>query len=262
MADKNEQFRTRPIVIGVLPARYGSTRFEGKVLARETGKFLVQHTYEQAKKAKEIDRILIAADDERVKKACDSFGAECVMTSAAHNSGTDRIAQAVANIEADIILNIQADEPEIDPVSLDYITSLMLENPDCPMATLATPFSDIEFIKNPNIVKVILNKNNRAIYFSRSVIPYDRDGGGAGDKKNYLRHLGIYAYRRDFLLKLTTLPQSRLEKIEKLEQLRVIENGFDIFVGKVEHFAEGIDTNEQYQAFAERYKRTINDRKQ
>ncbi|MDD5458334.1 MAG: 3-deoxy-manno-octulosonate cytidylyltransferase [Phycisphaerae bacterium] len=259
MADRNKQFRTGPIVVGVLPARYASSRFEGKVLARETGKFLLQHTYERAKKAKKIDRILVAADDERVKIACDSFGAECVMTSTNHNSGTDRIAEAVANINADIIINIQADEPEIDPVSLDYLTDLMLQNPSCPMATLAAAFSDIETIKNPNVAKVILNENHGAIYFSRSAIPYDRDSGGIGDINNYLRHLGIYAYRRDFLLKLTALPQSRLEKIEKLEQLRVLENGFDIIVGKVEHFAEGIDTKEQYQAFVERYKKATED---
>jgi len=266
------------IVVACIPARYGSTRFPAKVLAKDTGKFLIQHTYERACAAKLLQKVIIAADDERILAAADSFGADCVLTSPDHKSGTDRIAEAVGRVEADIVVNIQADEPEIDPDNIDYAARLLIENPDYPMATLAADFERPELIADPNIVKVIiagsvqpprgrrganrkqlnaerypLNANQgRAIYFSRHPIPYDRDAGGIGETGQYMRHLGIYAYRKDFLLKITKLPQTSLEKAEKLEQLRAIENGFGILVGKVEHTCDGIDTPEQYVAFVKR----------
>ena len=281
-------------IIAVIPARYSSTRLAGKVLLKDTGKFLIQHTYEQASKAKLPDRVIIAADDEKIVAATKSFGAECILTSVNHQSGTDRIAEVVQkiadsgqrtadskNLNAphstlyadDIIVNVQGDEPEIDPANIDKVAKLLVDNPDYPMATLVAPFEKAEDVKNPNIVKVILadsvqrtadNKNlnalrstlnaNLAIYFSRSPIPYDRQSGGIGDVSLYLRHIGIYAYRRDFLLKITTLPQSPLEKTEKLEQLRAIENGYGILVGKIGHTCDGIDTPEQYAEFVKRYK--------
>jgi 3-deoxy-manno-octulosonate cytidylyltransferase (CMP-KDO synthetase) len=244
-------------VLGCIPARLGSTRFANKVLANDTGKFLIQHTYERAMQAKCLDKILIAADDQIVLDACKSFGAPCVMTSVNHQSGTDRIAEAVQNLDTDIIINLQADEPEIDPANIDYLAKLLIENKDCPMATLAAEFSSKTQVVNPNIVKVICDEKGFAIYFSRSVIPYDRESGGVGNVKNYLRHLGIYAYRKDFILKITKLPQSRLEKIEKLEQLRALENGFKILVGKVTHTCDGIDTQEQYRDFVKRYKENM-----
>ena len=169
--------------------------------------------------------------------------------------GTDRIAEAVADIDVDIIVNLQADEPEIDPANIDKVAQLLIDNPDAPMATLAADFKNAAQISDPNIVKVITGKNNQAIYFSRSVIPYDREKSGIGNVKNYLRHLGIYAYRKDFLLKITKLPQTLLEKIEKLEQLRALENGFAILVAKVTHTCDGIDTPEQYAEFVKRYKK-------
>ena len=240
-------------VLACIPARYGSSRFAGKVLAKDTGKFLIQHTYERACLAKLPEKVIIAADDERIAGACESFGGECVLTSVEHNSGTDRIAEAVKNIDAEIIVNVQADEPEIEPKNIDFVAQLLIDHPDAPMATLAADFQNHEQITDPNIVKVITDCNGKAIYFSRSPIPYDRETAGAGKVQQYLRHVGIYGYRKDFLLEITALPQTPLEKIEKLEQLRAIENGFDILVGKVGVVHNGIDTPEQYAEFVKRY---------
>jgi 3-deoxy-manno-octulosonate cytidylyltransferase (CMP-KDO synthetase) len=263
-------------VLVCIPARYGSTRFKGKVLAKDTGKFLIQHAYEQACAAKLPDKVIIAADDKRIADAAKSFGADCILTSPDHKSGTDRIAEAVRNIDVDIVVNLQADEPEIDPANIDAVAQLLIEaqnsklkTQNYQMSTLAADFKTPDQITDPNIVKVVVASDEyresrienrassiealRAIYFSRSVIPYDREKAGIGDVKQYLRHLGIYAYRKDFLLKITALPQTPLEKIEKLEQLRVIENGFSILVGKVKHTCDGIDTTDQYAAFVKRY---------
>lgn len=249
-------------IVACIPARYGSTRLAAKVLAKKTGKFLIQHTYERARLAKLPQQVIIAADDKRIAAAAKSFGAECVMTSKSCRSGTDRIAQAVEKLRCDIVVNIQADEPEVDPASIDKVAKLLVKNPRIPMATLAAPLGSTgspqvetaKQIADPNIVKVIIDKAGRAVYFSRSVIPYDREKNGVGDTKQYLRHLGIYAYRKDFLLKITKLPQSPLEKIEKLEQLRAIENGFEILVGKVKRTCDGIDTPQQYAEFVRRYR--------
>ena len=257
-------------ILAVIPARYSSTRLAGKVLAKDTGKFLIQHTYERACLAKLPDKVIIAADDEKILTAAKSFGAECIMTSPDCPSGTDRIAEATKKLSTipytlspdDIIVNIQGDEPEMDPENIDKVAKLLVDNPDFPMATLVAPFKSVEDIANPNIVKVITSHESRAtrddvaqaIYFSRSPIPYNREKSGIGDINQYLRHLGIYAYRKDFLLKITSLPQSPMEKIEKLEQLRAIENGYGILVDKVEHTCDGIDTPEQYAEFVKRYK--------
>ena len=241
-------------VIACIPARYGSTRFAGKVLAKDTGKFLIQHTYERACLAKLPEKVIIAADDEQVVAAANSFGAECILTSVEHKSGTDRIAEAVRDIDVDIVVNLQADEPEIDAGNIDYLAELLIKNPNYSMATLAAEFKTSEQIADPNIVKAVLDCKGGAIYFSRASIPYDREIAGIGKVGQYLRHIGIYAYRKEFLLKITALPQTPLEKIEKLEQLRAIENGFAILVGKVEHTCDGIDTPEQYAEFVKRQK--------
>ena len=274
-------------VIAVIPARYDSTRFAGKVLAKDTGKYLIQHTYEQACKAKLPEKVILATDDEKVVAAAAEFGAECILTSPDHQSGTDRIAEAVEKIADsgqriadsnekdklnaerctlnahekrytlnadDIVVNLQGDEPEIDPANIDYLARLLMDNPDCPMATLSAEFQTPKQVTDPNIVKVIVGANKQAVYFSRHPIPYDRDAAGVGNVQQYLRHLGIYAYRKGFLLKITSLPQTPLEKIEKLEQLRAIENGYSILVGKVKHTCDGIDTPEQYAEFVKRYK--------
>lgn len=239
-------------VVVVIPARYGSTRFEGKVLAKDTGKYLVQHTYERALSAKNPARVLIATDSEAVMHACAEFGAECIMTSADHESGTDRIAEAVRDINADVVVNLQADEPEIDPHNIDYVASLLWDHPEADMATLVARFDRPDQITDPNVVKVVLDDRGRAIYFSRSVIPYDRQAAGVGDTSHYLRHMGIYAFRKAFLTTFTQLEQGALERIEKLEQLRAIERGYSVITGRVAHAWEGIDTPQQYEAFVKR----------
>jgi 3-deoxy-manno-octulosonate cytidylyltransferase (CMP-KDO synthetase) len=275
-------------VVVCIPARYGSTRFAAKVLAKDTGKYLIQHTYERAYLAKLPERVIIATDHEKVVSAVKSFGAECVLTSTEHKSGTDRIAEAVAEIDVDVVVNLQADEPEIDPANIDRVAQLLIDNPDYPMATLSADFQTAEQVADPNIVKVIIsscvvrdayrdkkemdscsrrndnaqyairdtqNEIGRAIYFSRYPIPYDRESTGIGPVARYQRHLGIYAYRKEFLLKITSLPQTPLEMTEKLEQLRAIENGYPILVAKVKHTCDGIDTPEQYAELVRRYRR-------
>ncbi len=266
---------TKVNIVAVIPARYSSTRFPGKVLANETGKYLIQHTYERACLAKLPQKVIIAADDEKVVAAAKSFDAECVLTSPDHQSGTDRIAEAVGGMDVEIVVNLQADEPEIDPANIDYLAKLLVEHPDYPMATLAAAFQTAEQVADPNIVKVIVSscvarsasqhtarstqhEIGRAVYFSRSPIPYDRERAGVGDVRQYLRHIGIYAYRKGFLREITALPQTPLEKTEKLEQLRAIENGFGILVGKVKHTRDGIDTPEQYAEFVKCYRERRN----
>ena len=238
------------------------------MLARDTGKYLIQHTYEQALKARIPSQVLIAADHEKIMDAAQSFGAPCVMTRPTHQSGTDRIAEAVTEIDADIVINLQGDEPLIDPAHIDLVADLLIRDQQqteggrlkaedsglpCAMATLSAPLTGREQIENPNIVKVITDQAGRAIYFSRSVIPYNRDSAGVGSDTPYARHIGLYAYRKAFLMTLTTLAQTPLEKTEKLEQLRVLEHGYRIQVGQVAHVSDGIDTPEQYERFVEAY---------
>ncbi|MBU1259731.1 MAG: 3-deoxy-manno-octulosonate cytidylyltransferase [Planctomycetes bacterium] len=242
-------------IIVVIPARYDSTRFPGKVLAKETGKYLIQHTWEQVRKAAIVEKVIIATNSEKVLSACKSFGADCVMTSASHQSGTDRIAEAVEKIDTDVVINVQADEPEIEPSNIELLAQLMIDNPQAKMATLVAKFENKEQIANPSIVKVIIGKDRFAKYFSRSVIPCCRKNGPVGDINDYYRHLGIYAYTKDFLLHITKLPAGKLEQIEQLEQLRVLEYGFEILTGFVKHIAPGIDTQEQYLEFVKRVKK-------
>ncbi len=242
-------------IVVCIPARLGSTRFPAKVLAKDTGKFLVQHVWEKARQAKLPQKVIIATDNQMVVDAAKSFGAEAVLTSPDLQSGTDRVAAAVKNLAVNIVINLQGDEPEIEPSSIDALADLMLKNPNCEMGTLAAPFQTKEQIADPAIVKVIVDGNGQALYFSRSVIPFNRAEAGIGPVSNYLRHLGIYAYKKDFLLKITKLPPSMLEKSESLEQLRVLENGHKILVGVVEKASSGIDTADQYADFVKRYKK-------
>ncbi|HOQ05961.1 MAG TPA: 3-deoxy-manno-octulosonate cytidylyltransferase [Anaerohalosphaeraceae bacterium] len=236
----------------VIPARYGSSRLEGKVLAKKTGKYLVQHTYEQALKSRFAQQVLIATDDERVLQACREFGAPCVMTRSDYPSGTDRIAEAVGGLDCEIVVNLQADEPEINPEYLRRAAQLLADHPEADMATLLAPFETARQVSDPNIVKCVTDAKGRAVYFSRSVIPYDRSNGGVGAVQQYKRHLGLYAYRKSFLMTFTKLPPGVLEQIEKLEQLRAIENGYTIWTAMVEKAWDGIDTAAQYEAFVKR----------
>ena len=226
------------------------------MLAKETGKYLIQHTYEQACKATLPSEVLIATDDQRIVSAAQQFGAPCVLTAKDHQSGTDRIAEACVSIDADIIVNLQGDEPQINPDHIDQVAELLAHADQpahskdcCVMSTLGAPIQTPDEVTNPNIVKVVTDVAGRAIFFSRSAIPYHRQHGGIGPANNYLRHIGIYAYRKAFLKKITTLAQTPLEKTEMLEQLRVLEHGYHIQVGRVDHVCDGIDTPEQYERF-------------
>jgi 3-deoxy-manno-octulosonate cytidylyltransferase (CMP-KDO synthetase) len=226
--------------VAVIPARYGSTRFPGKVLADLGGKPIIQHVYEKAK-ASIADEVYVAVDDEKVKKAVEAFGGLAVMTKPEHPSGTDRIREAVQGVEADVIINIQGDEPLIPVSVIDELIQRMTANSDIEMGTVAVPCGRNEVADNPNVVKVILDNAGYALYFSRSMLPFLRDGG---EETEVLRHWGIYAYRRDILDRFVTLPEGRLEKCEKLEQLRALENGIRIMVLKSNLESIGIDTPE------------------
>lgn len=236
----------------VIPARYGSTRFPAKIVASETGKPLVQHVVDQVKKCSRVRQVLVATDDARIVEALRPFGTKCVMTDPAHQSGTDRIAEVARTQDVgDIIVNVQGDEPEIEPEIVDALIE-RLETSDDDMATAATRFKDGMDERDPNLVKVVTDRNGRALYFSRSEIPFQRDA--ANEKPAYYLHLGIYAYRREFLLQFASWQPTTLELTEKLEQLRALEHGCSIYVKTVDRAAHGIDTPEQYAAFVKRNK--------
>lgn len=230
-----------------IPARYASTRLPGKPLLKETGKFLIQHVYEQATKASCADRVIVATDDTRVFEAVRSFDGEAKMTSPDHQSGTDRVAEAVYGLEADVVVNVQGDEPDILPAMIDLAANMIAEDESVPMATLGKRLTDPEEHADPNLVKVVIDKFGKALYFSRARIPYHRDRPPA--ETSFLKHIGLYAYRPGFLQEFVQLPASWLEEVEKLEQLRALENGFTIKVAITEHDSIGVDTPEDYQRF-------------
>ena len=221
--------------LGVIPARYGAQRFPGKPLALIAGKPLIQRVYEQARQAKRLDRVVVATDDARIAAAVKKFGGEVVLTSPACPSGTDRAAEVARQLDCDLIVNIQGDEPLIQPAMIDQLVDGFA---GCDMATLARPIESAEVLANPNVVKVVFASNGNALYFSRHPIPFVRE---VGTPAQHFKHLGIYAYRREFLLKFVQLPQSALEKTEKLEQLRALENGFAIKVLVTPHDSVGVD---------------------
>jgi 3-deoxy-manno-octulosonate cytidylyltransferase (CMP-KDO synthetase) len=238
----------------IIPARYASSRLPAKPLLRETGKFLIQHVYERACESN-ADTVIVATDDIRIADAVKSFGGNVVMTRDDHPSGTDRVAEVAANLDAELIVNVQGDEPMIEPATLDTLASLLLNDRDAEMATLAVPIASMEQWRDPNCVKVVCDKQGRALYFSRSPIPYVRDGQPNFSTGGFLQHLGIYAYRRKFLLKLATLPPEPIEETEKLEQLRVLALGYRIQVGVVALAHRGVDTPADYQRFVENYRK-------
>ncbi len=234
----------------VIPARYASSRLPAKPLLRETGKYLIQHVYERACESN-ADIAVVATDDARIFDAVKCFGGNVVMTRDDHVSGTDRVAEVAAKLDADIIVNLQGDEPLIEPATLDMVARLLADDRDSMMATLAVPIQSLEQWRDPNCVKVVCDKQGRALYFSRSPIPFVRDGAPDFSTGHFLQHLGLYAYRRDFLLKLASLPAEPIECTEKLEQLRVLALGFAIQVGVVPHAHRGVDTPADYQRFVE-----------
>ena len=238
-----------PSAIAVIPARYASVRIPGKVLADRTGSPLIQHVYDRVRQAGLVDRVIVATDDQRIIDAVQQFGGEAVMTRPDHPNGTSRIAEVAASINAELIVNVQADEPDIEPDSIDLAIHTLRDHPRCVMATLASPFGPDEDPSDPNIVKVVIDAAGCAMYFSRALIPHCRDGPDAAKP---LKHVGMYVYRRDFLLRYATLPPTPLEQAEQLEQLRVLEHGYEIAVAVTNVSFHGIDTPEQYEEFVQR----------
>jgi 3-deoxy-manno-octulosonate cytidylyltransferase (CMP-KDO synthetase) len=230
-------------ILGVIPARFGSSRFPGKVLAPLASKSMLQHVFERAEQARYLTRTIVATDDQRVFDAARAFGAPVRMTRSDHASGTDRVAEAASAENADIVVNIQGDEPLIDPAAIDAAILPMVHEPGTLMSTLKKKIEDAREVNDPNVVKVVTNREGDAIYFSRSPIPYDRERAGAV----YYKHIGIYVYRRDFLLNYPALPVGPLEKAERLEQLRALENGYAIRVTETEYESWGVDTPEDLE---------------
>lgn len=230
-------------ILAVLPARYASTRFPGKVIAPLAGRPLVWHTYNQTRKSLLITDTVIATDDDRVVNALAPFSIPTVMTRSDHISGTDRIAEVASNSDAALIVNVQADEPLIDPHTIDSTIQALLDDPGAMMSTAKRRITEPEDITSPHVVKVVCDGLCRALYFSRSPIPHIRD---AEDRHfattAYWQHIGLYVFRRDFLLRYARLAPTPLEKLEKLEQLRVLENGFPIAVVETGYRSIGVDT--------------------
>jgi 3-deoxy-manno-octulosonate cytidylyltransferase (CMP-KDO synthetase) len=226
-------------VLGVIPARIGSTRLAEKLLKPLAGKPVIEWTWLNAKKSKRLDDLIIACDDERIMKEAKRFGAKAVFTSTGHASGTDRIAEAVNQVDTKIVINIQADEPLMHPSVINALAEIMLSNPELVMATAIRKIIDHQEIDSPHVVKVVIDKDGFALYFSRSVIPFARD---KAFEPIYYKHLGIYAYTKDFLYVFKNLPASKLEQAEKLEQLRVLEAGFKIKTVLSAFDSWGIDT--------------------
>ncbi|MGA2211947.1 MAG: 3-deoxy-manno-octulosonate cytidylyltransferase [Bryobacteraceae bacterium] len=230
-------------ILGVIPARFASSRFPGKSLAILAGKPMLQHVYERASQARYLSKLIVATDDERIYKAARSFGAAVVMTRADHLSGTDRVAEAASGDPANVIVNIQGDEPLIDPSAIDAATLALLDDPDVSMTTLKKAIEDPREVQDPNVVKVVTNLAGDAIYFSRCPIPFMRDDSAGV----HYKHLGLYVYRRDFLLAYSGLPVGPLERSERLEQLRALENGHRVRVVETEYESLGVDTPEDLE---------------
>jgi 3-deoxy-manno-octulosonate cytidylyltransferase (CMP-KDO synthetase) len=233
----------KPEVVIVIPARYGATRLPGKPLVSLAGKPMIQRVYERAKLAGCASRVIVATDDERIVNAVESFGGIVRMTRPDHRTGTERVAEVAAHEKGDVFVNVQGDEPLLDPVAVDTAVDALLEEPAASIATVATPIKTPADIMDPNVVKTVLDFDNNGLYFSRAPIPWVRDTTSKIQVR-HLKHLGLYVFQRDALLEYPTLPQGELERIEKLEQLRWLENGWKIRVAEVEHDAVSVDVPE------------------
>ena len=231
-------------VLGVIPARYSSTRLPGKPLKDICGKPMIQHVYERTCESELLDRVIVATDDDRIVNAVNEFGGEAVLTLSDHKSGSDRIAEVAENIDCNIVVNIQGDEPLIQAGIIDEITRELVNNESLPMSTGCYRISEADYY-NPNVVKVVRDKNGNALYFSRSLIPYPRE---AADHKVY-EHIGVYAFRKEFLMKYITFESTPLFESESLEQLKVLENGYRIRVveTRFDYNALSVDTEEDLE---------------
>jgi len=241
-------------VIGVIPARYSSKRFEGKVLASILGKPMIQHVWERAKQALLLEDLIIACDDERVAKVASEFGAKVVFTAKAHTSGTDRICEVINPLDIKIVINIQADEPLVHPTMIDSLASSLMENSSLCMVTLMKRIEDSKEITDLNVVKVVTDKDSFALYFSRTPIPHQAENSKIKEPV-YYKHIGLYGYTKDFLFVYKNLPISDLEETEMLEQLRVLEEGYRIKVLETRYDTIGVDTPEDLKR-VEEYLRT------
>jgi len=230
-------------VIGVIPARYASTRFEGKILADILGKPMLQHVWERAKQSMLLEDLIIACDDERVASVAKEFGAKVVLTAKGHVSGTDRISEVVNPLDVKVVINIQGDEPLIQPTMIDSLARALLEDSKVSMATMMKKIQVSSEINDPHVVKVVVDKNNFALYFSRAAIPF-LAANSEVEPPLYYKHIGLYGYTKDFLFTYKNLPASGLEKTECLEQLRVLEEGFRIKVIETKFDTIGVDTPE------------------
>jgi 3-deoxy-manno-octulosonate cytidylyltransferase (CMP-KDO synthetase) len=247
----------------VIPARYGSSRLPGKLILPEaktlTGRFLIEHVYFRVREARGIQGVLVATDDQRIFDVVKGFGGEVVMTSPEHESGTDRVAEVARKIKADIIVNVQGDEPEVHPEMVDAVAEVLRKDKEAVMGTLANVIDSGEEYRDPHAVKVVMDKEGHALYFSRAPIPYTASWNGRSTqgtaKGVYYKHLGIYSYLRDFLLRYPQLPRSPLEEVEKLEQLRALYNGYKIKVEITPHRCSGVDTREDFNRFLEKFSR-------
>ena len=240
----------KPKIIAIIPARYASTRLPGKALKDICGKPMIQHVYERVSDVKLIQQVIIATDDKRILQTAQKFGANVEMSPTSCESGTDRIAWVVKKMpdirEDDIIINVQGDEPLVNPQAIEKLAKTISCDSDVVMASLMTKISDIDELMSPDVVKVVVDKDNFALYFSRSTIPFSRD---KEETDIFYKHLGMYAYRKHFLLKYAKMPQTYLEKIEKLEQLRVLEQGYKIKMAETEFDSISVDTPADLEKF-------------
>ena len=232
-------------VVGVIPARYASTRLPGKPLVDIMGKPMIQHVYENAARSKTLEQLIVATDDERIMAVVAGFGGRAVLTSRDHNTGTDRVAEVVRGLDVEVVVNIQGDEPFVRPGMIDEVVQPLLDDPELPMCTSMHEITDTADFDNPNVVKVVIDLAGNALYFSRSLVPYPRKSEG----HRAFEHIGMYAYRKDFLLKYAGLPQTPLEKLESLEQLRVLEHGYRLRVVETrqDYIPLSVDTPEDLE---------------
>jgi len=249
-------------ITAIIPARYASTRFEGKALADILGKPMVQHVYERTARAALVSEVIVATDDERIVAAVKAFGGRVEMTDKGHETGTDRLAEVAARLDSDIIVNVQGDEPLIEPAMIDQAIRPLVDDPAVPMATLKSRIKSLHDFLSPNVVKVVTDGTGCALYFSRSPLPFFRDKWNdlkddsfAAGKLLCYKHVGLYVYRREFLLRYAQMPPTCLELAEKLEQLRVLENGYRIRVVETEHEVIGVDTPADLEKVLERLKK-------
>jgi len=242
----------------IIPARLDSSRLPKKVLLDLKGKTVIQRVYEQCLKVKNVDGVYIATDSIEIKEVCETFTNKVVITKSTHQSGTDRIGEAVSAIACDIVINVQGDEPFIEPSLIEALVN-SFSNSDISMSSAMSKINNVKDLQNPNVVKVVTDLHNNALFFSRSLIPFPRDVKEISNsnevlkKYQFFRHIGIYGYRKDFLLKFVNMEQSYLEKIEKLEQLRALENGFKIKMIDANSSLIGIDTQEDYEEALKKY---------